>query len=353
MSYTKHLIKTSINRMFEIEVLKIKVWIYFGGSFSTFITVLFFVSDKLPGEKTIDKLFFSILVGLSFYFFVLFILLLLSIYLNIKDNLYLKFFTNKIEDIKSDFENKLNKNKLDNENKFSQTLNLLNKSFVKIHNFKKKYYQNDIVFNEDDVNKDFMDCLFVLCINLKKIFEINNDNVTYSVSIKQPINGIGKINESSTLKTICRDPDSKVRETAYYKKTKHKIINNTAFNTSLSNTINRDRLQYYVNNDIHNSDNYRNSSAINGDNKTLQYKSELVFPLINIENDNFDCYGFICCDCNEIGGFTHQFQKDIVSGICDGLYDFLELRESIIFKIKPNSRRSRKNNIRNGNNRRN
>ncbi|WP_435524355.1 hypothetical protein [Chryseobacterium indoltheticum] len=140
-----------------------------------------------------------------------------------------------------------------------------------------------------------MECLIVICINLKNLFQTNDEtkNKIYSVSIKFPIisNDFlpNKVNETSTLKTICRDPQSKIRETDFYEKTKHTILGNTAFTTSLNKTMNKEKLQYYVNNDILKSTDYVNTSTINNDCKSLSYKSELVFPLINIENEEYDC----------------------------------------------------------------
>lgn len=340
MSYTKHLITTSFNRIFKVKLFNINVWSYFAGSSSIVITIFFFFSDKTSGEKTIHKILISLLYGVIFYISLLIILLIASIYLNIKDNLYYNFFESKLAEIEKQSENKINELTLLYENNFSQIINLLNKSFIKIHNFKKKYSVCGCNFkNETQINKDFMECLITLCINLKEIFELTSKrSKNYSISIKFPTMQnnylIGKVNEQSSIKTICRDPSSMDRESDFYIKTEHTIIGNTAFNNALYKTFTRDKLQYYVNENIPLSKDYLNTSMINSDKSTLKYKSELVFPLINIENNNYDCYGFICCDCNEENGFQYQFHKDIVAGICDGLYDFIELREKLISKIQ-------------------
>ena len=133
--------------------------------------------------------------------------------------------------------------------------------------------------------------------------------------------------------TVCRDPNSKSRESDFYKNTKHTILGNTAFSTSLNNTITRKKLQFYINNDIQNSTNYINTSAINGDLTTLSYKSELVFPLIAYSNSNYNCKGFICCDCSAKNGFKNELFIEIIKGVCDGIYDFFILKDLINRKI--------------------
>lgn len=340
MNFRINFINITYNRVFEIKILKIKVWNYISGSASTLIAVLLF-GKNISVKPTSNDILNSIIYGASFFIAVFIILFLFCIYLNLKDNLYLKYFTEK-----NNVNDENNSLKINEQNvKFIESIKLLNEIFLKVHNFKNNYSVFNInkLLNEQKINDDFIETLFDLCINLKKILELFNDKgMVYSISIKIPVN-INKttitnpennfVDEKSSLLTICRDPESKSRESDYYINTKHTILGNTAFSTSLNNTITRKKLQYYINNDIQNSSNYLNTSLINNDLTTIAYKSELVFPLIAHSNNNYNCKGFICCDCSDKNGFKNELFIEIIKGVCDGIYDFFLLKDFVNRKL--------------------
>ena len=78
--------------------------------------------------------------------------------------------------------------------------------------------------------------------------------------------------------------------------------------------------------------NYENSSweihKMNNDKDEwkLPYYSEIVVPIIPLENKNQDKYkilGFICVDSNKINCFTEKYDTAILLGVADGIYDII------------------------------
>jgi hypothetical protein len=330
MGIIKYLFVETYNRVFAIKILNLKVWNYISGSISSLLAVSLYVKNVTDGPGKADILY-SIISGILFYVIIFILLFLFSFYLTLKDKLYYKYITQKIE------ESTLNSNENIQElNKyFTKSIKLLNQIFIKVHNFKNKYNNSAVIKidTEKDINDDFIEVLYDLCVNLKEVFETFNSSTAYSVSVKIPVNFDANsdviVDEKSSLQTICRDPNSKERETPFYVQTAHSILGNTAFTKCLNNTITRKKIQYYINNNIQISEDYTNTSAINGDLNTLSYKSELVFPLISYSNNIYTCKGFICCDCSEKNGFKNDLFVEIIQGICDGIYDFFILKDNL------------------------
>ncbi|WP_435524356.1 hypothetical protein [Chryseobacterium indoltheticum] len=96
-----------------------------------------FFFNYIEGEKTNDKLYKSLIYGIIFYGVLLFILLIISFYKCLKDKLYQKYFEDKLKLIEDDFNGKILDQQENFNNNFSISISLLNKAFIKVHNFKK------------------------------------------------------------------------------------------------------------------------------------------------------------------------------------------------------------------------
>ena len=201
------------------------------------------------------------------------------------------------------------------ESVYGDTIILLKDSFAEAH-----YYRKTPDFNDEE----FMKSMMIFCNNLKKCF----DNITKSecsVSIKVPVKST-KVDSSSVLKNLTRDVSNSKRDTKTYINTEHTIIGNSAFSYCLDNVLKNKKEKFYINDDINNENNYRNTSKESYDDGILPYNSELIYPIIPIkgtEKDNFDCHGFICIDSNKKKSFDRKYDPAIVSGVADGIYDII------------------------------
>lgn len=197
----------------------------------------------------------------------------------------------------------------------------LKDSFAEAH-----YYRKTPGFQENE----FIKSMIIFCNNLKIIF----DKITHSdcsVSIKVPVTD-SKVTEGSVLKNLTRDKEHKGRDTNQYNDIKHTIIGNSAFNNCLNKVISNQQSKFYLNNDVNNSTNYLNTSIACYDDGKLPYNSEIVYPITpikSLDNENFDCHGFICIDSDKKGVFDEKYSVAIIEGVADGIYDIiLELNSS-------------------------
>ncbi|WP_315548022.1 hypothetical protein [Prevotella koreensis] len=184
---------------------------------------------------------------------------------------------------------------------------------------------------EDISDEKFIGVMILFCDTLKKIFD-KKTNANCCVSIKVPIS-IGEKLESLELRNLCRDSSHGDRDTELYRKTKHRIIGNTAFSTIVNNILKENQKQLaYVNNNIPNSSNYQNTSIECYNNRELPYSSELVYPIVPIrgnDKNQKDLKGFICIDCDKPNKFDeHRYDIPMVQGIADGIYDIFAKRNN-------------------------
>lgn len=201
------------------------------------------------------------------------------------------------------------------ESAYGNAIILLKDSFAEAHHYRK---------NPDFQDKEFMSSMMIFCNNLKICFDsITKSNC--SVSIKVPIKDT-KVVEQSVLKNLTRDSKNSKRDTKKYQETEHTILGNSAFSNCLDNVLKDRPKKYYINNDVNNENNYRNTSKECYDKGILPYNSELVFPIIPLkktDKDNFHCNGFICIDSDKTKVFDEKYAPAIVSGVADGIYDLI------------------------------
>jgi len=201
------------------------------------------------------------------------------------------------------------------ESAYGDAIILLKDSFAETHHIRK---------SPDFQDKEFMSSMMIFCNNLKISFDgITKSNC--SVSIKVPIKD-SKVEEHSTLKNLTRDSQNSQRDTSKYQETEHTILGNSAFSNCLDNVLKDRPNKYYLNNDVNNENNYRNTSKDCYKDGILPYNSELVFPIVPLkktEKDNFDCHGFLCIDSDKANIFDEKYAPAIVSGVADGIYDLI------------------------------
>lgn len=198
----------------------------------------------------------------------------------------------------------------------------LKNAYSEVHFLRKKNELSDI---------DFMQTMILFCDTLKRIFDKKTKS-NCCVSIKVPI-WLGPSLETLELKNLCRDSFHKTRDTDQYKSISHTIIGNTAY-TKIVNKLLRGNQKHlaYINNDIHNSIEYENTSRECYEKGILPYKSELVFPIVPIkgdENDRKNLMGFICIDCNAPNKFDEKrYDIPMIEGIADGIFDIFVKRNA-------------------------
>lgn len=271
------------------------LWKWLIGSASTLFGIL--LLGKNFFNTTVEN---SIYIGISILLIIFFIRYLLFFSINV---IQLIHYTYK-------------------ESVYGDAIILLRDSFSKIHSLRK--------FDQIE-DKDFIEAMIIFCNNLKAIFDKKTKNKC-SVSIKVPVKG--HVNESTKVINLCRDSvATKIRDTNDYQKLNHTIIGNTAYQKILNNILKENKEQlYYLNNNISFSADYENTSKDSYENGKLPYESELVYPLIphlwDSKSKNFECIGFICIDCNTKDVFDEKYDVAIISGVADGIYDTITLRNN-------------------------
>lgn len=205
---------------------------------------------------------------------------------------------------------------------YGDAILILRDLFSKIHSLRKKPIIDD---------REFTEAMVFLCNYLKEIFD-KKTKKDCSVSIKVPTKG--NINEKTIVLNLCRDSiATKTRDTDTYNKVEHTIIGNTAYHKIVNNILkgHKDKL-FYINNDINSNGDYENTSREAYPNGKLPYCSELVYPIIpytwDKTSNNFDCIGFICIDCNYKNAFDNKYDVGIISGVADGIYDLITIRNN-------------------------
>lgn len=178
-------------------------------------------------------------------------------------------------------------------------------------------------------NNEFLRSLIIFCDTLKKIFDRKTKS-NCCVSIKVPVAESDNL-ETLVLRNLCRDTHHKQRDTDTYKSAKHTVIGNTPYRVIVNKILKQvPQGLAYINNDIDNSKDYENTSRECYDNSILPYKSEFVYPIIPIKNDdttNYKMCGFICIDCEKKNKFDEaRYDIPMIEGIADGIYDLITRR---------------------------
>lgn len=164
------------------------------------------------------------------------------------------------------------------------------------------------------------------CNEIKTFFDTRTGSET-SVSIKIPIINNGDI-ASMEMKNLCRDSQHFSRDNDRYKSIRHNVVGNTAYSWIVSELQNNKKNVYYLNNDIENTKDYRNTSKSCYDNERLPYNSEIVVPIIPAQqmHSNSEICGFLCLDCTRKNAFSENgYDIAFLTGLADGIYDIVKL----------------------------
>lgn len=269
------------------------LWKWLVGSASTLIGILLFGKNFL--NTTVE---YSILLGIGLLVTLMILRFLLFFAINV---LRLIHYTYK-------------------ETMYGEAIILLRDAFSRVHHLRKLDKIED---------KEFISTMTVFCNHLKAIFDKKTKG-NCSVSIKVPVKGT--VNETTQVINFCRDSvATKVRDTKLYNEISHTIIGNTAYQKVLNSILRGSKEKFhYINNNIPNSKDYENTSVDSYVNKQLPYESELVYPLVphmwESKVNNYECIGFICVDCNKREVFDDKYDTALISGVADGIYDLITLR---------------------------
>lgn len=206
---------------------------------------------------------------------------------------------------------------IQNESLYGEAIIILKDGFARIHSLRKLNPMPD---------DNFKSTMIYLCDQVKKIFD-SLTKAECSVSIKVGVNE-GDMSSDTEVTTLCRDSSVRGRDTLEYLKIKHVVFMNTCFNSILTKLKDPNKFQYYINNDINNTENYENTSKTCYKNEILPYCSEFVVPILPIirENRDFNLVGFLCVDCDIKGGFDEKYDPHILQGVADGIYDIIVTR---------------------------
>ncbi|MFN0189719.1 MAG: toll/interleukin-1 receptor domain-containing protein [Bacteroidia bacterium] len=204
--------------------------------------------------------------------------------------------------------------------------------FAKKSDINKQKLINDLItlLRKNDVTdiKSTFDAARLLekyCTVIKQFFDELCDAPT-SVSIK--IISIGsEISdiENSAVYTLCRDNQTISIREPFRSNIKHTIKSNTCF-SYLFEKASHNKDIYYLNNDIPNTTNYKNSSFnyynLHSENSwALPYKSELIIPILgDSEKKSTSILGFLCIDCGAINKFDEQTHPIILQFCSDYIY---------------------------------
>lgn len=180
---------------------------------------------------------------------------------------------------------------------------------------------------QDEISdEDFMKALVTFCETLKNIFDRKTKG-NCCVSIKVPT-GVFNSLQTWELCNLCRDKIHSSRDTKDYEAISHTVIGNTPYIIIVNKLLDTKRKSkpYYINNDIENTKDYVNTS-IDVYKDGLPYKSELVYAIVPVKNDEdhrHDLAGFLCVDCDRKDAFDEKrYDIPMIEGIVDGIYDII------------------------------
>lgn len=282
------------------DTFKGRFWKFFLGSFGPLAALLLFGKNFL--NTTIS---YSIVIGM----FVLSGLFILRFLLFFITNLVKKFHFLYKESI------------------YGEAIVLLKNAFSEVHYLGKL---------ENFTDEIFIKSIITLCNELKKVFD-KITKASCSVSIKVSMSGM--VNAGESVVNLCRDSEAALtRDTDTYKAIDHTILGNTPYQIIVNNFKNRKYTELtYVNSDINpKNKHYLNTSQSCYQNGIYPYKSELVhllFPIKQEDSQSCQPLGFLCIDCNEKNKFNSAYDRAIVEGVADGIYNVI-IKRNIILKQK-------------------
>lgn len=212
-----------------------------------------------------------------------------------------------------------------------------------IIDLKNAYAQIHFLRKKDKISdEEFMSTLVSFCNILKVIFDRKTKG-NCCVSIKVPAGQFDSI-ETWNLANLCRDDKHQDRDTTRYCNTKHTVLGNTPYTIIVDNLLSNNPKMpaYYINNDIENTRDYRNTSR-NLHSENLKYYSELVHAIIPILGDHeyqHELLGFLCVDCDKKNAFdVSRYDVPMVEGIVDGIYDIILMRTKPQNTANPDERK--------------
>ncbi len=220
------------------------------------------------------------------------------------------------------FKNWLRKTK---ESIYGEAIIYLKDAFGKIHFLRKDGNLTDEALKQTLAN---------FCQQLKVFFE-KKTKTKCAVSIKVVQNIVGNEQAANAVVyNLCRDKESQYRDTDAYKGCNHSVFNNTCYNNILTKITGgkSSNSLHYLNNNLPKTKDYNNTSwEIHKQDKSnnqwkLPYKSELVLPIIPIENKpdgKYNLVGFLCVDSDETDVFHEKYDPAMLQGVADGIYDII------------------------------
>jgi hypothetical protein len=226
-------------------------------------------------------------------------------------------------------------NGLERKSRYADVFPLLNGAFQELHNAIRK--------NHDDKTK-YHEHLVVCCHNLERVFStITGHECHVSIKMTQfPQDKLPAANNKANknvpeilLRTYCRSSSASSIRTQIdsQKHITHPVKENTDFEYIYANH------DHYFCNDLTQLDIYKNSSLkdktggdyiiypktyINDKAWPLDYKAVLVAPISPIIKETREdkiILGFLCVDCKIRGVFNEEYDKHILIGCADGIYN--------------------------------
>lgn len=166
-------------------------------------------------------------------------------------------------------------------------------------------------------------CLAELCNKLRDCFnKLTDSNCCVSIKIIEDTHdgryemSIEELNRKK-VKNIARDNNHGSRDSEEYKNKDHYIRENTAYLTILGK-LNQTQI-FYRCNDVSRDNDYLTSSPYEDD--TIPYKSELVFPILEKQSDQYNFKGFICVDSDKKNAFGKDtLYLDLTNIVADSLF---------------------------------
>lgn len=238
---------------------------------------------------------------------------------------FLFFLNNNINELKKKI-TQLEQDLAD-KNIWGEAIEYLRTAYSHIHLLRKR--------NVSDRNF-FMETMIEFCDILQKFYnEKTNSSCCVSIKIakKEVDLDNDEVMKSLSFENLCRDSHHPARDNSKYKETIHTVMGNSAYAYIIGKMLDNKYTEStyseicYVNNDVKNDKNYCTTSIKSYDNNEIPYGSELVYPLIPFRrpsNYKFAMIGFICIDCKDENKFLeNKYERPMISGIADGLYDVL------------------------------
>lgn len=195
--------------------------------------------------------------------------------------------------------------------------NIYGRAFIRVQDIiSKNLWLNSIATHDDKLFKSILEHN---CKKLKEVFDTTtkkNCSVSFKVAYGE------NVNSDTAVVNLARNPESHKRNTEKYLNEKHRIFKNTCFNEILLSLTDGSNQFFYINNNIKETANYRNTSKKVNDGE-LPYNSEIVVPIIRYYPSETaqKLIGFLCVDCPKEDVFNEHYDVAILQMVADSIYE--------------------------------